>query len=185
MEVFTMFKKILSLALVVAMCVSLGALLSSCAGHDHTYSTEWSSDAENHWRPATCEHTEEKKSFAPHYDADSDGKCDVCDYEVAKTDDSGNNKPGGNDKPAPAPTSAIYTVSVKDNTGAAVAGAEVRFFNGEVYTLPKTTDANGQATADLAIGEWQVMLVSVPEGYVLNAERYTLTDNAATIIVTK
>lgn len=182
-----MFKKILSLALVVAMCASLALLLSSCEGHEHTFSTEWTSDEENHWRAATCEHTDEKKSFAPHEDVDSDGKCDTCEYEMPKQggDNQGGNNQGGTTKPTPAPTSATYTVSVKDSTGAAVVGAEVKFFNGEVYTLPKTTNANGQATADLAIGEWQVMLVSVPEGYVLNSERVTFADNAATIIVTK
>ena len=35
--------------------------------HVHTFdTTRWDSDAENHWRPATCSHTDEKKDLAAH-----------------------------------------------------------------------------------------------------------------------
>ena len=52
--------------------------------HVHTFSTDvWYNDAEEHWRPATCEHAEtERGSLAAHEDADQDGLCDVCEYEV-------------------------------------------------------------------------------------------------------
>ena len=32
----------------------------------HSFSDKWSFDAENHWHPATCEHTGEQGSFGPH-----------------------------------------------------------------------------------------------------------------------
>ena len=35
--------------------------------HKHTFDTErWDHDAENHWHPATCAHTDEKKDLAAH-----------------------------------------------------------------------------------------------------------------------
>ena len=35
--------------------------------HEHTFDTErWDHDAENHWHPATCAHTSEKKDLAAH-----------------------------------------------------------------------------------------------------------------------
>ena len=48
----------------------------------HTFSDAWSSDANNHWHRATCEHGEIKDGLAAHTDADENGKCDVCDYEI-------------------------------------------------------------------------------------------------------
>ncbi len=49
--------------------------------HEHTYSEEWKSDANNHWHAATCEHTNEKSDVAAHIDENNDGKCDICEYE--------------------------------------------------------------------------------------------------------
>ena len=34
--------------------------------HEHTYSTDWTSDATSHWHAATCEHTTEVKDKATH-----------------------------------------------------------------------------------------------------------------------
>ena len=35
--------------------------------HEHTFNTSvWEKDGDNHWHPATCEHTNEKGDFAPH-----------------------------------------------------------------------------------------------------------------------
>ena len=48
----------------------------------HTFSEAWSSDATHHWHRATCEHGEIKDSLAEHVDAEEDGVCDVCEYEV-------------------------------------------------------------------------------------------------------
>ena len=48
------------------------------APHEHSYSTEWTTDGENHWHAASCEHTEEIADLAPHADDGNDGVCDTC-----------------------------------------------------------------------------------------------------------
>ena len=49
--------------------------------HDHSYATEWSSDATNHWHEATCKHEEEISDLAAHcYANDCDDTCDTCGY---------------------------------------------------------------------------------------------------------
>lgn len=50
--------------------------------HEHTYSDVWTTDCENHWHAATCEHTGEVKDVAEHADDNGDKKCDVCDFEM-------------------------------------------------------------------------------------------------------
>ena len=45
-------KKLLSLLLAVAVCLSVSVMLTAC-GHEHTYVTEWSKDATHHWH--ACE----------------------------------------------------------------------------------------------------------------------------------
>ena len=49
---------------------------------EHTYDAEWSSNSTEHWHAATCDHAELKSGVAKHEDADEDGRCDVCPYEV-------------------------------------------------------------------------------------------------------
>ena len=77
----------LSLVILIAAC-----MMFSCRKHEHTYDTKWSYDEANHWRAATCDHTDAQKSFGAHVDADADGRCDVCDYS---SNSGGNN--GGNE----------------------------------------------------------------------------------------
>ena len=47
-------------------------------GHTHTFASEWSFDAEKHWKEATCSHTGEVSEEAAHADDDLNGKCDLC-----------------------------------------------------------------------------------------------------------
>ena len=64
----------------IIMTMALLLSLSACKGkHKHTYAEQFSRDAENHWRPATCEHTEEKKDFGAH--EIQDGVCKTCGYQ--------------------------------------------------------------------------------------------------------
>ncbi len=49
--------------------------------HEHTYSEDWSYDETHHWHAATCEH-DVVANKGEHIDKDSDGKCDVCGYEL-------------------------------------------------------------------------------------------------------
>ncbi|MBQ8322371.1 MAG: hypothetical protein IJX91_00210 [Clostridia bacterium] len=52
--------------------------------HTHTYATEWSKDATNHWYAATCNHAV-KKDEAAHADENNDGVCDTCSYDYGHT----------------------------------------------------------------------------------------------------
>ena len=49
---------------------------------EHTFSADWASNATHHWHRATCEHGEIKDALAEHADANEDGLCDVCKYEI-------------------------------------------------------------------------------------------------------
>ena len=78
-------KKVIIRILFLAVIAVL--VLSSCGQFtgdecEHTFGEAWASDAANHWHAATCEHGEIKDSLAAHTDADEDGKCDTCEYEV-------------------------------------------------------------------------------------------------------
>lgn len=60
-----------------ALTCTLG-ILTAC-GHEHTFSNEWSKDAQYHWHAATCEHKDEVKDRAEH---DFGGNhCSTCGYE--------------------------------------------------------------------------------------------------------
>ncbi len=67
---------------VIASTVSVGAFgLAGC--HKHTFDEEnWKTSETQHWHAATCEHADEKKDLGNHVDANDDGKCDVCDYQM-------------------------------------------------------------------------------------------------------
>ena len=78
-----MTKRLKTYAVAFALMLACFFCCSACAGggngsgtdgekpeekpqHTHTYSTEWESDATEHWHAATCEHTELKDSKAAH-----------------------------------------------------------------------------------------------------------------------
>lgn len=73
--------KVLAAVTMSAAAVAGSVTLFGC-GHTHTFSDQWKNDdPSGHWYEATCEHTDEKKDFAPHvYSGDKDGDCDVCGY---------------------------------------------------------------------------------------------------------
>lgn len=66
-----------TIALVLVLSLSLVAVVA-CKQHEHTFSTEWTSDATDHWHKATCEHEDEVSDKAPHEMVE--GKCKVCGY---------------------------------------------------------------------------------------------------------
>ena len=88
------WKKALSaFAVASVMCFSMAA--AGCGGnddngdggdtHEHTYATTWTTDANKHWHASNCEHTGLKKDEGDHADANNDGKCDTCEYEMSTT----------------------------------------------------------------------------------------------------
>ncbi|MBQ8302290.1 MAG: hypothetical protein IJX97_01925 [Clostridia bacterium] len=58
-------------------------------GHQHTFVDEWSTDDDNHWKNATCSHTDVKGELSLHIDDDSNGSCDVCAAHVHKVNAAG------------------------------------------------------------------------------------------------
>ncbi len=45
--------------------------------HEHTFASEWSNDAENHWHASDCGH-DVKDALGAHADENNDDVCDVC-----------------------------------------------------------------------------------------------------------
>ena len=59
----------------------------------HSYGTEWKSDKDNHWNECACG---DKANSAAHNDENSDGKCDVCEYDVGLPTNPDNPETGDN-----------------------------------------------------------------------------------------
>ena len=93
MKKHKLFAALAALALVFAGCQT------DSDSHEHSFSSDWSSDATNHWHAATCEHTEEVSEKAAHTfgewkttveaTEETDGKkertCTVCSYKEEQT----------------------------------------------------------------------------------------------------
>lgn len=50
--------------------------------HTHSFAKDWTTSETEHWHVASCEHNTEVSDKANHVDADKDGDCDVCAYEI-------------------------------------------------------------------------------------------------------
>ncbi|MBO5912132.1 MAG: hypothetical protein J6Q76_01520, partial [Clostridia bacterium] len=85
-------------------CSVCGYEIAPALGHTHAYGAAWKSDADNHWYECVCG---EKANAAAHKDENSDGKCDVCEYNVGlpTTPDDGNNP---SDNPQTGDNSVIH-----------------------------------------------------------------------------
>ena len=86
-KIFTLLCLAMIIALALASCEFLpstgqGVTDETC---EHTKSDKWSASSTQHWRAATCEHTDLKFNVAAHVDVDEDGVCDVCDYALGHT----------------------------------------------------------------------------------------------------
>ena len=79
-------KKILCMALclILAAAMLVGCNEPKEEPHKHTYASEWSTSATEHWHASTCDHnvTADK---AAHDDTIVDGVCDVCQYVLYYT----------------------------------------------------------------------------------------------------
>ncbi|MBQ4587631.1 MAG: hypothetical protein IJB13_07595, partial [Clostridia bacterium] len=132
---------LIALVLVLAMSLSLFA----CNKHKHTFSEDWSTDAEFHWHAATCEHSDQISDKGAHADDDGNKLCDVCGY-VLSTDDP--------TPPAPATVTPISTLlsETANNTDVVVEGvvfavtSEGYFINdgtGSIFVLTQAAQAVG------------------------------------------
>lgn len=77
---FQIPKRCRAVVLLLVFALSIFGLAACKNKHKHTYADQFSYDAENHWRQATCEHTEEKRDFGAHQ-LDG-GSCKTCGYQV-------------------------------------------------------------------------------------------------------
>lgn len=79
-------KKRIALAIAVILALAMVFVLASCGGGNdegckgHTYSTEYTTDANGHWYEATCGCQGEVANYGAHKDEDKNGNCDVCQY---------------------------------------------------------------------------------------------------------
>lgn len=100
-------------------------------------------------------------------------------------DDNGDGTTPGNTPSTP--TKETYTVTVKDKSGAAVAGVEllmVNIKNGmEIPAFDtKTTGEDGKASFEVKPGTWKVRVESIPSSvYVLPEADFAFSNNAVTI----
>ena len=76
------FLVLLSIVLIFALTCTACGNKNGNDDCEHTYSDKWSTNSTEHWHKATCEHAELKSDVAAHTDADENGVCDVCDYEI-------------------------------------------------------------------------------------------------------
>ena len=60
-------------------CSVCGFEIAPALGHTHAHGTDWKSDKDNHWNECACG---DKANTAAHKDENTDGKCDVCEYNV-------------------------------------------------------------------------------------------------------
>lgn len=59
-------KKLVSLLLAMAMCLSFGMMFTACDNHEHTYKTEWATDATYHWHECEGENCLDVADKAEH-----------------------------------------------------------------------------------------------------------------------
>ena len=88
-------KRHLSLVVSVLVLIAMVVSVASCdlvpgsdKKHEHTFSEDWSSDATNHWKTATCDDNDECKSATAEVAAHtfSDDTCTVCGYKKTVTE---------------------------------------------------------------------------------------------------
>ena len=86
--------------------------------HQHSY-TEWKYDEEKHWKECPDDHEKDATSEGPHVDADKDGECDDCGYEVGV---------GADNK-------VSFVIDVADYEGEGVADKTIK--TGGSFTFPE------------------------------------------------
>ena len=131
--------------------------------HEHTFSKGWNYDETGHYRPCVCH--PDFKDMAEHFDTvDKNGFCDVCQYEMVK------------------PTK--ITVSVIDNNGNAVCGAEIKIYTQTVEHIV-TTDESGLCSASfIYTNSMRAMILSLPSEYKYPEKLiYSISENDLIITV--
>lgn len=74
-------KKLYRILVVVLVLLLVVSVFVACDSHQHNYD-QIGSDAQGHWNYCKEDNAIDEDSRAAHVDANCDGKCDVCQYEV-------------------------------------------------------------------------------------------------------
>lgn len=74
-------KRLISGFLIATLALGLIPVSACAKEHTHTYSEKWSYDGLNHWRVATCEHTDEYTDKGLH-EYNGGTTCVICGYTV-------------------------------------------------------------------------------------------------------
>lgn len=84
------------------------------------------------------------------------------------------------------PARTTYTITVVDENGNPIVGAEMKLCDGDNCLLPRSTDANGRVTfvTNLPLN-WAAAFTERPEGYVCEAEyHFASGETSLTITLT-
>lgn len=93
----SIFKKVAGLALTAGLALGM-ASCSLESENNHTFASEWTSDATHHWHAATCGHTDQVKDKNEHIfgewvtileptgeaEGTKEKECSVCDYKATE-----------------------------------------------------------------------------------------------------
>ena len=105
-------RKAVGEAIILTETISLYAIWETIP-HDHSFGTDFETDANEHWNECECG---DKANKASHIDDNGDNKCDICDYAMPKAEENDPSAPTpditntNTDKPTDA------TESEKDNS---------------------------------------------------------------------
>lgn len=118
-----------------------------------------------------------------HIDSDGNLKCDNCEADMPFVDDGGNN---GNGTNPPAGQTANYSISVKSMAGVALEGVTAFIRDSATNQIVDyfNTDANGNASKSLNVGNYYVEISSPPKGYVAESKYYFNENKKANIVLT-
>lgn len=158
--------KLTKLLSVFAIAGAIGTGVAGLTGcHKHTYSDDWTPDGANgHYHEATCKHTDKHTDTVPHGEANEQGKCPDCGYQL-KTPDN----PTPTPTPTPTPGEEVKATDVEiTSSGATKVGVTKTLVAGltpanateaakweitEGATLATINESTGELTAGSEVGE--------------------------------
>ena len=140
-------RKAVGEAIILTETISLYAIWETIP-HDHSFGTDFETDATNHWNECACG---DKANVAPHADENNDEKCDTCGYDMPvstevpdttpETDNPDTTPEGGNSSATPE-TENSDTTAKEDDTDA----------TSEEDDNDDTSDESGETKKGLSAG---------------------------------
>jgi hypothetical protein len=157
---------------ILVLVFTLVALtLASCGlgGHEHTFSTDWSKDATNHWITCTDEMCADVKvATAAHKDVNNDKLCDVCGYDYTHTHTY--------------QATDAWTSDATNHWHAATCGCSIAVKDSAAHA-----DANGDGKCDVCAYDGMpsyTVTVTAPDGVTVAGTLYTKPNGDVTFTAT-